>query len=164
MFCFIHFTELDVYFVLQIHRQFPLSFEFNQYYLKFIAYHYVSCRFRTFMLDNECERVEAGWLLEERHRSQSVDMGSDTDSLLSERVTCNGTSIWDYIDMYNKRSPIFFNFLYSPMEQDSVSLNCFFQSNWIFHHFTISAIYISVNLYNVFIAQHCSSVHHKIYH
>lgn len=46
--------------VHQIQKQFPLAFEFNDFYLRFLAYHSVSCRFRTFLLDCECERVECG--------------------------------------------------------------------------------------------------------
>jgi myotubularin-related protein 5/13 len=58
---------LDV--VHQIHFQFPMAFEFNQYYLKFLAYHHVSCRFRTFLLDNEFQMKEFGFLTEEERHS-----------------------------------------------------------------------------------------------
>lgn len=75
---------LDV--VHQIQQQFPLAFEFNDFYLRFLAYHSVSCRFRTFLLDCELERVEVGIAAVEDKRGsltshhKGVDTaGSDDD-------------------------------------------------------------------------------------
>ncbi|KAI0213842.1 Myotubularin-related protein 13 [Lamellibrachia satsuma] len=106
---------LDV--VHQIHRQFPQAFEYNEYFLKFLAYHYVSNRFRTFMLDNESERMEAGWLLEDGQRGQD---SQNTDSYLYVRPHVSGLSVWDYIEKYQKKSPIFYNFHYMHTEVQPV--------------------------------------------
>lgn len=71
----------------QIYSQFPLAFEFNDYYLRFLAYHSVSCRFRTFLLDSELERVECGITAVEDKRGsltshhKGVDTGSDDDTI-----------------------------------------------------------------------------------
>lgn len=46
--------------VAQIQRQFPMSFEFNAFYLKFLAYHSTSSRFTNFITDCEAERSELG--------------------------------------------------------------------------------------------------------
>jgi myotubularin-related protein 5/13 len=76
---------LDI--VHQILIQFPLSFEFNNFYLKFLAYHSVSARFRTFLADNELERVEYGFMAADDKRGslprayKGVDTGSDDESL-----------------------------------------------------------------------------------
>ncbi|VDO32909.1 unnamed protein product [Haemonchus placei] len=43
--------------VHQISAQFPCAFEFNDFYLRFLAYHSQSAFFRTFVMDCECERV-----------------------------------------------------------------------------------------------------------
>ncbi|KAK7481835.1 hypothetical protein BaRGS_00026861, partial [Batillaria attramentaria] len=114
---------LDI--VHQIHRQFPLSFEFNLYFLEFLAYHYVSNRFRTFMLDNEFERVEAGWLLEERRSGGvTVEEVSEGQGFSPKHGPSAGTgsaaSLWDYIDKHHRKSAIFQNFLYSPHDQEPV--------------------------------------------
>ncbi|XP_048241880.1 myotubularin-related protein 13-like isoform X3 [Haliotis rufescens] len=109
--------------VHQIHRQFPLSFEFNQHLLKVVAYHYVSNRFRTFMLDNEFERVEAGWLHEDKRPSKLDDGEEDPLGGFSPKHTTNtsvGGSIWDYIEKQHRRSAMFYNFMYSPEDGDTV--------------------------------------------
>ena len=129
---------LDI--VHQIMIQFPLSFEFNEYFLKFLAYHYVSCRFRTFMLDSEQERAELGWLLDELKQmddspdefdfdddnvstvsastSSAAHPGTSSTSVASgyklDRFNYTGTSFWKYAESMWNKSPIFFNFLYEP--------------------------------------------------
>ncbi|XP_026512193.1 myotubularin-related protein 5 isoform X2 [Terrapene carolina triunguis] len=85
--------------VHQIHLQFPMEFEFTQYYLKFLSYHYVSNRFRTFLLDSDYERIELGLLYEEKGERKSQQVYK---------------SIWDYIDRLNKKTPVFFNYMYAP--------------------------------------------------
>uniref|UniRef100_A0A8D2LTB8 SET binding factor 1 n=1 Tax=Varanus komodoensis TaxID=61221 RepID=A0A8D2LTB8_VARKO len=85
--------------VHQIHLQFPMEFEFSQYYLKFLSYHCVSGRFRTFLLDSDYERLELGLLYEEKGERKGPPL------------FC---SIWDYMDRLNKKTPAFFNYMYAP--------------------------------------------------
>ncbi|XP_025829760.1 myotubularin-related protein 13 isoform X2 [Agrilus planipennis] len=117
---------LDV--VHQIQKQFPMAFEFNDYYLRFLAYHLVSCRFRTFLFDCELERVERGVAAIEDKRGsltshhKSVDTGSDDETVYPggrmvgthSGGTNLGQSVFDYIEKQNARSPLFFNFMYTP--------------------------------------------------
>ena len=86
----------------QVLVQFPVAFEFNDYYLRMMAYHSCSMRFHTFALDSDKERGERGW--QDYHvtwtRSKNV------------RVE-DFNSFWTFVDNISKESMMFYNFNYS---------------------------------------------------
>ena len=144
---------LDI--VHQIHSQFPMAFEFNQYYLRYLAYHHLSCRFDTFVFDNEYQRVQTGchsmyqglnpgeFGRMDANRSSSTsaymaDAYSDDEGVglatggarnltLGDKFergvnSGKGINLFNYIEMQSNKSPVFFNFLYSPDLQHSYVL------------------------------------------
>ncbi|CAH0718965.1 unnamed protein product, partial [Brenthis ino] len=107
--------------VHQLQKQFPLAFEFNDYYLRFVAYHCVSCRFRTFLLDSEAQRAELGLAPDDR-RADASRMGVETGGPggMAGGAGCEGEDgrtalgLFEYIERLHQRSPLFYNLLYTP--------------------------------------------------
>lgn len=114
--------------VHQVQVQFPLAFEFNDFYLRFLAYHSVSCRFRTFLFDCEVERFDLGIAtiedkrgsLNSKHVVDTTGTGSDDDIFpggirstgvggSTQRI---GYSVFDYIERQHAKLPQFYNFMY----------------------------------------------------
>ncbi|XP_065801952.1 myotubularin-related protein 5 isoform X8 [Muntiacus reevesi] len=89
--------------VHQIHLQFPMEFEFSPFYLKFLGYHHVSRRFRTFLLDSDYERIELGLLYEEKGERRAPQ-------------ACR--SVWEYVERLSKRTPVFYNYMYAPEDAE----------------------------------------------
>ncbi|XP_062058601.1 myotubularin-related protein 5 isoform X3 [Lepus europaeus] len=89
--------------VHQVHLQFPMEFEFSQFYLKFLGYHHTSRRFRTFLLDSDYERIELGLLYEEKGERRG-------------QLACR--SVWEYVDRLSKKTPVFFNYMYAPEDTE----------------------------------------------
>ena len=79
------------------------------------------------MMDSELERVEAGLLLEGKHLLNIDDGDDDLMGQIRYNHNVNSgslhSSVWDYIDKHHRRSPIFYNFMYSPDEHETVSSN-----------------------------------------
>ncbi|OQV18473.1 Myotubularin-related protein 13 [Hypsibius exemplaris] len=100
--------------VAQVHRQFPISFEFNEYFLKYLAFHSASNRFTNFLTDSEAERVDLG-LFDNRKMAHSPY----EPDLKQWPVSCG--SIWEYIAFVHKSSPKFYNFMYTrPLLEEQV--------------------------------------------
>ncbi|CAK1542502.1 unnamed protein product [Leptosia nina] len=107
--------------VHQLQKQFPLAFEFNDYYLRFLAYHTVSCRFRTFLFDNEAQRAELGLTPDERRPDvgrlviETGSGGAEGGSGEEEGWGgAGGMGVFEYIERLHQRSPIYYNLLYAP--------------------------------------------------
>ena len=100
----LHFLATYHYLLLhQVLRQFPLSFEFNDFYLRTLAYHLTSMRFHTFTLSCEKERCARNWL---PYRPRPASIHGDQPH--AEQYSC----LWDYIEGLHSKSTMFYNFLY----------------------------------------------------
>lgn len=72
--------------------------------------------------------MEAGWLLEEKkiHRLDDYEDEGGFSPKHTQQSTM-GITIWDYIDKHHRKSPLFYNFLYSPGDHEMVSIVVFKQ-------------------------------------
>ena len=82
--------------------QYPVAFEFNDFYLRMMAYHSCSMRFHTFALNSDKERSERGWQDYPVAWMRSKNVRAD-----------NYSSFWTFIENITKESMMFYNFNYS---------------------------------------------------
>ncbi|XP_053680631.1 myotubularin-related protein 13 [Anopheles nili] len=126
--------------VHQIQLQFPLAFEFNEFYLRFLAYHHVSCRFRTFLFDCELERVDFGITAiddkrgslnsHHKHVVEALTISDDDNLIYPGMGVVSGSgpsggagfgpSLFDFIERQHAKSPMFYNFMYTPDPERTV--------------------------------------------
>lgn len=111
----------------QVHLQFPMEFEFSPFYLKFLGYHHVSRRFRTFLLDSDYERIELGrvqvavgdrWAQGRRRGSPLPPAGLLYEEKGERRGPQPCRSVWEYVDRLSKRTPAFYNYMYAPEDAE----------------------------------------------
>lgn len=93
---------LCLFILCQIHHQFPVAFEFNDFFLRMMAYHYCSMRFHTFSLNSEKARTERGW--QDYHVTWTHLKGGLADDF---------NSFWMFIDKLHRDNMMFYNFNYS---------------------------------------------------
>ena len=96
---------------LQLLRQFPLSFEFNDFYLRAMAYHYTSMRFITFCFNTEKERGEHSCI--DSSPLASSLRGRPVSPPTAQDKNSSSPSFWDYIEDLDKQTTLFLNPLYS---------------------------------------------------
>ena len=113
------FAPVFIQFLDAVHQcqaQFPGAFEFNEFYLEFLAYHSVSNRFKTFLLDSEFERANHGLLtFTARDDVAGVDpLRTNVSYATASAISANTTCIWQYILRVHFHSAKFFNFNYQP--------------------------------------------------
>ncbi|KAK4470174.1 hypothetical protein MN116_005754, partial [Schistosoma mekongi] len=101
--------------VHQLLRQFPLAFEFNDYYLRFIAYHHVSNRFHNFKYDSELERFTVWFPNLVESLANNCKFGTSIVSNIDEHALelYHSRSILPFIQQQHYEWPVFFNFRYS---------------------------------------------------
>ena len=123
---FLQFLDL----VHQCFNQFPNAFEFNEFYLEFLAYHYVSNRFKTFLLDSEFERTQFGILNLNNNFNYKSEKFSTTNLHTyvsydqARSIPSNTSCIWQYILKVHYNSSKFFNFNYQPNMWSVIRPSC----------------------------------------
>lgn len=104
-----------------------MEFEFSPFYLKFLGYHHVSRRFRTFLLDSDYERIEqgrvrvvvgAGWVGAGWWGSVLPPAGLLYEEKGERKGPQACRSVWEYVDRLSKRTPVFYNYMYAPEDTE----------------------------------------------